>query len=162
MIIRFLIYFYWSMVDLPCCLSFRCTTQWFHLFIDSAPFKVDTRWWLYSSVPNLVGHLFYTRCLYLLITSPHLVPPGFPLLTGNHSLFSVSVNLFCYSPLLCFLHFTYKWYYRVFVFLCLDISLSIELSRSIHVDTSLLWLSSILYVYIHSSSSLGIPRWCQW
>ena len=187
MINRFLIYFYWSVVDLRCCLSFRCTAQWFHLFTDSAPFKVITQCWLYFSVLNLSwssvlfyfifsfiftswrlitlqyctgfchtltwishgftcvphpdppSHLplhliplglpsapgpttFFTHsCLYLLITSPYLVPPRFPLCTSNHSLFSVSVSLFCYIPLFCFLYFTYKWYCRVFVYFCLTL-----------------------------------------
>ena len=53
--------------------------------------------------------------LYLVISSPHLVPPCFPLLTGNHSLFSVS--LFCYMPSPCFLQVTFKWNCRVFLFL---------------------------------------------
>ena len=67
-----------------------------------------------------------------------------------------------FTTLLYFLDSTYKWYYRVFVFLCL-ISLSIMPSKSIHVRCHwqnfcyFLWLSGIpLYIYTTSSSSIHL------
>ena len=99
---------------------------------------------------------FIHNSLWLLIS--YLIPPPLSSLSPlvNTRLFSVSVSLFLliiYLHLFYFLDFTYKWKYSVCVFLCL-ISLSIILSRSIHIANSrlhsFLWLSNI---------PPGLPWW---
>ena len=46
-------YFYWSIVNLRCCVIFRCTTKWIscihiyiHSFLDSFPVYVITEYWV--------------------------------------------------------------------------------------------------------------------
>ena len=60
--LQFLKKFYWSVVDLHCCVSFRCTVQWFsyilmcahiHSFLDSFLIWVITEYW----IDFLVGYL---------------------------------------------------------------------------------------------------------
>ena len=43
--------FNWSIVDLRCCVSFRCTVKWLScasicIFSDSCPFQVITKYWI--------------------------------------------------------------------------------------------------------------------
>ena len=59
--------------------------------------------------------------MYLLISYPYLAPPHFPLTTGNHWFFLyvcefVSVLLYSF---IYFLDPTYKWWYRLFLSLCI-------------------------------------------
>ena len=62
-----LINFYWSIVDLPCCVSFRCTAKWIsytyryiHSFLDSIPIMVITEYWV--SFPVLYSRSLLFIC----------------------------------------------------------------------------------------------------
>ena len=101
--------------------------------------------------------------MHLLIPASYSVPPPppYPLSTTNP--FSASVSLFLFHGWLHLCHIlesTYQWYCMVFVVLFLWNSLSMIISRSIHVATNgiyfsfFLWLNSIpLYICITSSFS---------
>ena len=93
--------------------------------------------------------------------------PILPSLTcplGNPSLFSMSVSLFLFHREVHLCHISDsidKWCHIVFVFLFLTYSLSMIISRSIHVATSgiilfFLWLNnSTLYIFlIHLSMDI--------
>lgn len=52
-------YFIWSIVDLWYYINFRCTAQWFNIFMDYMPFKVITK--------NISLHCtIHAWCLFLL------------------------------------------------------------------------------------------------
>ena len=64
-----------------------------------------------------------TSVYMLIATSPFILP--LPLSFGNHSLFSMSVGLFALqmgSFLYLFKDSSHKWYYMIFVYLCLAYS----------------------------------------
>ena len=82
--------FYWSIVDLQCCVSFRCTAKWvtytntyIHSFLDSFPISVITEYWvefpvLYSRSLE-VTYFIYTSVymsipIFQFIPSPYLTP----------------------------------------------------------------------------------------
>ena len=80
---------YWSMVDLPCCISFCCTAKWvsytytyIHCFLDSIPIHVITEYWvefpvLYSRF-LLVIYFIYSS-VYVSIPLSQFIPfPIFP------------------------------------------------------------------------------------
>ena len=81
--------------------------------------------------------------IFVPLNQPHLFHSfsNLPSLLVTSCLFSVSIssNLLCFFN--CFLHFTYKWNNMASVFLCLTYSLSIILSRSIHVVSNGMILS---------------------
>ena len=94
--------FYWSIVDLQCCVSFRCTAKWIsytytysHSFLDSFPIQIITETWVEFPV-------LYSRSLVIYVLtvcirqsqSPNLSLP--PLSTLVTSLFSTSVTLFLF------------------------------------------------------------------
>ena len=74
--------FYWSRVDLQCCVNFRCTAKWIshtytHSFLDSFPIKAITEYWVEFPV-------LYNR--FLLV---------------RHWGFSSDSKYFCLSPPFC-------------------------------------------------------------
>ena len=67
--------FYWSLVDLQCCISFRCTAKWIsytytyiHSFLDSFPIQVITEYWeefpvLYSRSLLVIYFIYSSVCI---------------------------------------------------------------------------------------------------
>ena len=84
---------YWCMVDLQCCVSFRCTAKWFsyaytyiHSFSISFPVQVITEYWVAFPVlcsrSLLIIYVIYSS-VYMLI--PNLIYPSSPPFPfGNH------------------------------------------------------------------------------
>ena len=66
------IFFYWSIVDLQCHVSFRCTAQWFsytYIYIYVIYISVKTKYWIYFPV-------LYSRSLlviYFLYSSVYML-----------------------------------------------------------------------------------------
>ena len=101
----FPINFYWSMVDLQCCVNFCCTELWFiyiythtHSFLIfsiMAYHKIE-----YSSLCYTVRTLLFIHSicnsLHLLTPVSHSIPPPKPSLLASTSLFSMSVILFLF------------------------------------------------------------------
>ena len=91
--IYFLIIFYWSIVDLQCCISFCYTAKWIsytytyiHSFLDSFPIQVITEYWvefpvLYSRSLLVVYFIYSSGYMSIPISQFIPVPPS-PL--GNH------------------------------------------------------------------------------
>ena len=79
----------WSIVDLPYYISFRCTTQWFHIFIDYTPQKVFMEYWLFPVTLHFCD-LFTSGSLYILIPFTYFTPSPMPLLSGKPSSNSTS------------------------------------------------------------------------
>ena len=161
--------FYWSTVDLQCCVSFCCTVKWIsytcvHSFFRGFPciqviIECRAEFPLVHSMSLLV--IFLHRVAFIFQSHLPMYSSSPPL--DNHKFFSISVVLyFCFVQFIgtIFLYSTYKRYH-IFFFLCLT-SLSMTISRYIHVAANgmVLWLSSIpLYISTRSLSflpSLGI------
>ena len=78
-------FFYWSVVDLQCCVSFRCTAKWIsytytyiHSFLGSFPIYVITEYWvefpvLYSR--SLLVIYFIYSSVYMSIPISRFIPP---------------------------------------------------------------------------------------
>ena len=160
--------FYWSIVDLYCCISFWCTAKWFsytciYIFFTFSFIMV------YYRTLNTVGHwnslLFIQNNLHLLISNSLSTPPPPHSSLATTGLFSASVSLFLFGRYvyLCYiLDHTYKRYHMVFVFPFLTYFTSI-IPRYIHVAENgiislVLWLSNIP-LYICTTSSLSIVCW---
>ena len=161
---------YWSMVELQCCISFRCTAEWvsytytyFNPFSDffSSSLSENIESSFLCNV-DFVGYPMYSN-VYILIPNSWFIPLSkvSPLVTI--SLFLISIFLFCKEVHLYHflkLDYTYElWSYLFFhVWLTLP---SIINSRANHVAINriilflFLWPNSIL-LYICTSSSLSI------
>ena len=102
----FLYNFYWDIVDLQCCVSFRCTAKWIsytytyiHSFLDSFPIEAITEYWvefpvLYSRSILVICFIYssvYMSVLVFQFIPPPLTPPAVTI-----SLFSTSVTLFLF------------------------------------------------------------------
>ena len=70
----FSFFFFWSIVDLQYCVSFRCTAKWFHIYtyicilLDYFPLQVITRYWMWLPVlysKSLLIIYFMYSSLYL-------------------------------------------------------------------------------------------------
>ena len=88
--------FYRNIVDLQYYISFRCTTQWFNIFLGYNLFKAIIKCWLHSlccTLHSCIFFILYFSSLYLLIFYVYLapLPPALPLLVTN--LFSLSLFL---------------------------------------------------------------------
>ena len=97
--------FYWSIVDLQCCVSFRCTTvNQLYIYIYPLFFQIlfpyrslqsiEQSSLCYTVGPYLLSVSFIVVCI-CQSQSSNLFAPSLP--TGNLSLFSTSVTLFLFS-----------------------------------------------------------------
>ena len=98
----FLINFYWSIVDLQCCVSFSCTAKWIsytytyiHCFLDAFPIQVITGYWVELPVlyNRFLSILYIVMCIYQ-SQYPNISLPISPLVTPR--LFSTSVTSFLF------------------------------------------------------------------
>ena len=85
----FLINFYWSIIDLQCCVSFCCIAKWVGYtytyipsFLDSIPVEVTTEYWvefpvLYSRSLLVIYFTYSSVDMYIPIPqfNPHLFSP---------------------------------------------------------------------------------------
>ena len=102
----YLINFYWSTIDVQCCVSFCCTAKWIsytytytHSFLDSIPIQVITEYWvdfpvLYSRF-LLVIYFVYSRVSMSVPISQFI--PRTPFLLGNRKF----VFYICCTVCLC-------------------------------------------------------------
>ena len=97
--------FYWSIVDLQCCVRFRCTAKWIcytyiHSFLDFFPIYAITEYWiefaLLSSRSLLVICFIYSS-VYMSIPIFQFIPlpASYPLVTVSLFSTSVTLSLFC-------------------------------------------------------------------
>ena len=123
---RFLkINFYWSIVNLQCCVIFCYTAQWIsytytHPFLDSFPMQAIIKYWVEFSVLCSRFLLVIYNSVYMSIPVSQFIPPSS--LSSLVILFSISVTLFLFCRwvhLYSTLSITCKWYHMMFVFLCL-------------------------------------------
>ena len=81
--------FYWSIVDLQCCVSFRCTAKWIiytyayiHSFLDSFPIEAITEYWV--EFPVLYSR--YLLVIYFIYSSVYMPIPIFQFILQTHKL----------------------------------------------------------------------------
>ena len=109
-------YFYWSIVNIQYCISFRCTAWWFNIYLR---YKMTTLIRLitichHKNYHNIVDYipyavhyismtyLFYKWKFVPLILFICFTLPPFPLPLSITNLFSVSVSLFLFCLFICF------------------------------------------------------------
>ena len=124
--------FFWCTVDLQCCANLSCPAEWLsytHTYIIF--FLIFFSIMVYSMRLDIVPALcrrtllfIHSKCNSLHLPAPNFqsIPLPSPLTLGITSLFSVSVSLFLFyrQVHLCHvLHFAYKCYHMLFVFLFL-------------------------------------------
>ena len=113
-----------------------------HLLKDIFPFIGTLKYWLYfpSHIVQYVPVAYNIHhSLYFLVSYLYIAPPLFPLLTGNTSLFSISVSLLLllYSLVCCIFQTSHTSdTTQYFSFSSWLISLSIVHSKSIHIAAS--------------------------
>ena len=125
-----------------CYYSVMTGTPWFSIFIDYIPYEVALKYWLYFLCYVLHPCEFY-YWQFVLFNPPHLFHlfPSSPLYFSplrNHYFILWICKCVCFvifSPLFFILDSTYKWKSDV-PFSVWLLSLSIILSRSIHVVTN--------------------------
>ena len=136
---RYFVYLlcYWSIVDLKCCVNYCCTAKWLSYTYIYILFHILFHYDLSEDIEYISKTLLFIHPIYnilpLLIPNSHSFPPLDPFPLATTSLFSISVSLFLfhrYVDLYRILDSTYKWYLSFSFWLT---SLSIIISRSIHV-----------------------------
>ena len=165
---------YWSVVDLQYCDNF-CNTKSdsvIHIYTSIlfqilSPYRLSSILGRVPCAPEQVSPwpsipwTIVCKCQ----TQTHNPSLHTPVPFGSHRFIfqdCVSLFMFCkWLHLYLFVDSTYKWYHMMFVFLCLIASLSMKISKSIHVAAndiiySFLWLKNTL-LYICTTSSLSIP-----
>ena len=106
-VLFFLIFFYWSIVDLQYCVNFCCTAKWFSytyiysfLYYWYFPLWFIIGYWIYFSVlysrTLLFIHSMYNH-LHLLTPTSDSTPSLTPSPLATTSLFSMSVSLFLFQ-----------------------------------------------------------------
>ena len=116
----------WSIVDLQCCISFRCIAEsvtHIHVSIIFIVFCCMGYYIEYSSLYYTVGPCWLS-ILYILVS---VCPSQAPTSLSPHPFFSplVTISLFSVSPSLCFVskflcvlfQIPCKWHHMVFLFL---------------------------------------------
>ena len=116
--------FYWSIVDLQCCVNFCDSITHIHILSHFLfhYFNIIGYWTLFPVLYRrtlLFIHPLHAS-LHLPISNSQCFPPQRPLPLGNHKSTSVKLILFSRYVHLChILDSIYKWYHMVFVFLFL-------------------------------------------
>ena len=172
-ILFFFSFFFFSIVNLQCCASFRCIAKWLNYtytyllsrFYSHINYHRMLSSLCYTSSSLLVIYLIY-RCVHVFIPSSWFIPPLSTLITISLFLISVSLFLFCKSAhlLLFSLLISVRFHIRMIPYdICLSLSgwLSMIIFRAIYVAandiiSSFLWLSN-RPLYIHATSSLPVP-----